>query len=683
MVICKDNKLIRRFDKEYLCIEPYGKDSLRVRATQLSAFQSDRLSALLPPPAEDAGAVQIEVNEAEDTGSIRNGKLTCKVLSTGKLVFLNQEGKELLSEYDKNRFRRRNFEQEPDSALEIAGREFRPHMGSDSYSLSVHFTAHDDEKIYGMGIYSQPYLNLKGCKLELSQRNSQVSVPFALSSRGYGLLWNNPAIGYVSFGRNLTEWFAESTKQMDYWVTAGDTPAELVEHYADLTGKVPMMPDYGTGLWQSKLRYRSQEEVLQVAREYKKRGIPISVIVIDFFHWTAQGDWKFDPALWPDPKKMVEELHSMGIEPMVSVWPTVEEKSENFRELEENGFLIRTEYGPRMGIKNKDTYIDATNPGTQQYVWKKLKKNYYDQGIHLFWLDECEPEISKYEYANYRLDAGAELEAGNLYPKEFARMVYEGRRAEGERDIVSLCRCAWAGSQRYGALVWTGDVASNFECLKTQMYSALNMGLAGMPWWTTDIGGFHGGRADDPVFRECLVRWFELATFCPVLRMHGFREPKVIAEQGKFFFAGDAAAWKYTSGSPNELWSYGEDVYGILKKYAMIRERLRPYIKELMKEAHEKGTPLMRPLFYEYPKDANAWAHEDEYLFGAQILVAPILNQGETQRLVYLPSGTWIRPDTREVFQGNQEITVSAPLEQIPIFTATKELAQCICPEEA
>jgi alpha-D-xyloside xylohydrolase len=165
--------------------------------------------------------------------------------------------------------------------------------------------------------------------------------------------------------------------------------------------------------------------------------------------------------------------------------------------------------------------------------------------------------------------------------------------------------------------------------------------------------------------------------------MHGFREPKVIAEEGKTFVAGDAAAWKYTSGSANELWSYGKDVYDILKKYTMIRERLRPYIGDLMKEAHEKGTPLMRPLFYEYPKDENAWIYEDEYLFGAKILVAPILNQGETQRSVYLPSGTWIKADTREVFQGKQKITVTAPLEQIPVFAATKELAQCICPKEA
>ena len=160
---------------------------------------------------------------------------------------------------------------------------------------------------------------MKGCVVELAHRNSQASIPFALSNKGYGMLWNNPAIGSVTFGKNLTEWTALSTRQMDYWITVGDTPAEIEEAYADATGKVPMMPDYGCGFWQCKLRYQTQEELLEVAREYKRRGLPISVIVADYFHWPHQGDWKFDKDYWPDPKAMVEELESMGIKLMVSI----------------------------------------------------------------------------------------------------------------------------------------------------------------------------------------------------------------------------------------------------------------------------------------------------------------------------------------------------------------------------
>ena len=664
MIFEKGGKLYRRYDKELLCLEPYGKNGLRVRATQLSEFSDERLSALIEPE-EKAENAKVWVDGK--TGYIENGKILCKVLRTGKMKFYDGHGKLLLEDYEKNRFRE-NDPEEKDSALEIAPRTFTPHLGTNSYKLSVKFEAKEDEKFYGMGEYAHPYLNLKGCALELSQRNSQISVPFTLSSRGYGFLWNNPAIGKAIFGRNLTEWIADSTRQMDFWITAGDTPAEIMESYSNVTGHTPMMPDYATGFWQCKLRYRTQEELLNVAREYKRRGLPISVIVIDFFHWTAQGDFQFDPEFWPDPEGMVKELKEMGIELMVSVWPTVEEASENYKYMEEMGYLIRTEAGSRMNIKNKDTYMDATNPEAREFVWEKLKAHYYDKGIHLFWLDECEPEVTKYEYENYRFYAGSDKEAGNLYPKEFARMVYEGRKAEGEKDILSLTRCAWAGSQKYGALVWTGDVYSDFNSLRNQIAAGMNMGLSGIPWWTTDIGGFHGGNAASPEFRECLVRWFEFGAFCPVFRLHGFRNPIVTDPEEMVFTGKNAKEWKYTSGSPNEVWSYGEEVYQICEKYLKLREKMRPYIKEQMRAAHEKGTPVMRPLFFDYPEDAKAWEIEDQYMFGPDILVAPVVYEGTREREVYLPEGEWVQIHSKDTFVGGQKIICSAELDEIPVF---------------
>lgn len=674
MLYQEGKKLFRRFDKELLCIEAYGADGFRIRATQLRSFQDDVLSALIRPEKESIDS-DIWING--DSAVIRNGKLKCEVLCTGKLKFYNQRGELLVEEYDHNRFRP-NAPGESDSALEITPRMFTPHRGTDSYKLSVRFEAKEGERFYGMGQYSQPFLNLKGCVLELSQRNSQISVPFTISSRGYGFLWNNPAIGKAAFGRNVTEWTADSTRQMDYWITAGDDPAQIEEAYADVTGKVPMMPNYGTGFWQCKLRYRTQEELLSVAREYKRRGLPISVIVIDFFHWTAQGDFQFDPEFWPDPEKMVKELKEMGIELMVSVWPTVEENSENFRDMEEMGYLIRTEMGPRMGVKNKDTYMDATNPEARAFVWEKLKKNYYDKGIRLFWLDECEPELTKYEYDNYRFFLGTQKEAGNIYPKEFARMAYEGLEAEGEENILSLVRCAWAGSQRYGALVWTGDVASDFAILKNQVTAGMNMGLSGFPWWTTDIGGFHGGNIYSEEFKECFIRWFQFGAFCPVFRLHGFREPRVVEPGQTGFQGGNAEGWKYTSGSPNEVWSYGEKVYEICKKYMFIREQMRPYLKEQMRMAHEKGTPVMRPLFYDYPEDKKAWEVEDEYLLGADVLVAPITEKDVRERGLYLPEGSWVNLDSKEVLQGGQNITCRAELDTIPVFIRDGKFDQVI-----
>ena len=239
-----------------------------------------------------------------------------------------------------------------------------------------------------MGQYQHPYLDLKGCTLELAQRNSQASVPFLLSNRGYGFLWNNPAVGKVTFGKNVTEWYAGSVQQMDYWITAGDTPAEIEEAYARVTGTVPMMPDYAMGFWQCKLRYQTQEELLEVAREYKRRGLPISVIVIDFFHWTKQGEFKFDPEYWPDPEGMVRELKEMGIELMVSIWPSIDKTSENFREMYEKGYLVRFDRGNSIVTDwmGNNMFYDPTHHGSKEYLWKVVKRN-YDKGIRIFWLD--------------------------------------------------------------------------------------------------------------------------------------------------------------------------------------------------------------------------------------------------------------------------------------------------------
>ena len=653
MITQKGNKIYRRQDKELLCIEPWGKNSFRVRATQRYEFVPEDISALLPPQE-----CKVKVFEEYDCTVIENGKIRCEITPTGKLRFKNQDGKLLLEEFERIRA---DYRKEYNSALEIVPRTFEPHQNTDNFRLTVRFEPIDGEKLYGMGQYQQPYLDVKGCTLELAQRNSQASVPFVLSNNGYGFLWNNPAIGQVSFGKNVTEWTAVSTKQMDYWITAGDTPAEIEEAYADATGKVPMMPDYGTGFWQCKLRYMTQDEILEVAREYKRRKLPISVIVVDYFHWPNQGDWKFDTDFWPDPKAMVEELKEMGIELMVSIWPTVEETSENYKEMEELGYLTRSEHGKRLGQLNVASVIDVTNPDARKYVWEKIKKNYYDLGIKIFWLDEAEPELTGYEFSHYRYFRGADMEVGNMYPKEYARMAYEGMEEEGQENIVNLLRCAWAGSQKYGTLVWSGDIDSSFRSLRSQLAAGLNMGISGLPWWTTDIGGFHGGNINDEKFKEVLVRWFEFGAFCPVMRLHGFREPFIpgLSESG---------GGKHRSGSPNEVWTYGDEVLRICTKYLELRETIRPYVTELMKEAHEKGTPVMRPLFYDYPEDTKVWEIEDEYMFGPDMLVAPILYEDMRERTLYLPEGDWVDINSKTEYKGGDFVTVAAPLDTLPVF---------------
>ena len=651
----ENNRLIFHYDAEEMWIEPWGADAVRVRATK-NCEMPDENWALLKP--EDSAC---SITVSEDGADLVNGKLKVHVTGRGKITMYNQDGKLLLEEYWRNR---RDVTDPKCSAIEVEAREFRPNIGG-NYHLTARFESLDrNEKIYGMGQYQQPYLNLKGADLEMAHRNSQASVPFAVSSLGYGILWNNPGIGRAVFGSNIMSFENYAAKAMDYWFVAGDTPAEIVRAYGKAAGTVPMMPEYGLGFWQCKLRYQTQEELLEVAREYKRRGLPIDVIVIDYFHWPKQGEWKFDPVYWPDPEAMIRELKEMGIELMVSIWPTVDRDSENYEEMLEKGYLIRTERGFRTGLDfmGATIHYDATNPEARKYLWNKAKKNYYDKVIKGFWLDEAEPEYTAYDFDNYRYYRGTDLEIGNIYPVEYAKTFYEGMEEEGQENIVNLLRCAWAGSQKYGALVWSGDIASSFSSMRNQLAAGLNMGMAGIPWWTTDIGGFHGGDPDDPAFRELFVRWFQWGTFCPVMRLHGDREPR----QPQFGTTGGAAC---CSGAANEVWSYGEEVYKICEKYMRMREEMREYTRELMRETHETGAPVMRTLFYEFPEDKTCWEVEDEYMYGGRYLVAPVLEAGVKSRRVYLPAGcSWQLQETGEVYAGGKWADIPVTLETMPVF---------------
>ena len=651
----ENNRLIFHYDAEEMWIEPWGADAVRVRATK-NCEMPDENWALLKP--EDSAC---SITVSEDGADLVNGKLKVHVTGRGKITMYNQDGKLLLEEYWRNR---RDVTDPKCSAIEVEAREFRPNIGG-NYHLTARFESLDrNEKIYGMGQYQQPYLNLKGADLEMAHRNSQASVPFAVSSLGYGILWNNPGIGRAVFGSNIMSFENYAAKAMDYWFVAGDTPAEIVRAYGKAAGTVPMMPEYGLGFWQCKLRYQTQEELLEVARENKRRGLPIDVIVIDYFHWPKQGEWKFDPVYWPDPEAMIRELKEMGIELMVSIWPTVDRDSEKYEEMLEKGYLIRTERGFRTGLDfmGATIHYDATNPEARKYLWNKAKKNYYDKGIKVFWLDEAEPEYTAYDFDNYRYYRGTDLEIGNIYPVEYAKTFYEGMEEEGQENIVNLLRCAWAGSQKYGALVWSGDIASSFSSMRNQLAAGLNMGMAGIPWWTTDIGGFHGGDPDDPAFRELFVRWFQWGTFCPVMRLHGDREPR----QPQFGTTGGAAC---CSGAANEVWSYGEEVYKICEKYMRMREEMREYTRELMRETHETGAPVMRTLFYEFPEDKTCWEVEDEYMYGGRYLVAPVLEAGVKSRRVYLPAGcSWQLQETGEVYAGGKWADIPVTLETMPVF---------------
>ena len=660
------NALVARHQGETLRIEPWGRDSLRVRATMLPAIE-DRDWALTEPVEPCHAAVEIAEEphwvgdgtvDTRPIASIENGRMKAVVNFAGVISFY-RDGALVLREYF--RFYDGTLAR-TSRCLKLVSREWKGVPGGSEYALTVRFDPNDGEKLYGMGQYQQPQLNLKGCTLELAQRNSQITVPFLVSSLGYGLLWNNPAVGRATFGNNLTEWTARATRQMDYWITAADGPKQIVENYTAVTGRAPMFPEDLMGLWQCKLRYRTQDEVLSVARKYREEGIRIDVIVIDFFHWTVQGDWKFDKTYWPDPKAMVNELHAMGVKVIVSVWPSVDRRSENFGPMMDRGLLIRTERGAAQtyDYQGDCVEIDVFNPEARQYVWDVCARNYRDLGIDAFWLDNSEPDFGVYDFDHYRYCEGPALTCSNLYPQLYSRAFFDNM-GEG---AVNLLRCGWAGSQKYGNVIWSGDVPSTFESFREQLQAGLNIGLAGIPWWTTDVGGFMTDDVNDPDFRQLLIRWYQFATYSAVLRMHGDRGPYDIPPLDERDWGG---GYLHT-GQPNELWSYGEDNYAIMRKYYELRVSLRDYIRGLYAEAHENGSPLIRTMFYEFPEDEKCWEVEDQYMFGGKYLVAPIFHLNQFRREVYLPAGQWKLTSTGEVYEGGRTVAVDTPIEYTPVF---------------
>ena len=666
----ENGALVFYLNGEMTRIEAWGKDSLRVRSTMQGAFTGNDWALTEDVPH---GEAQILVEEEDhwvgdgtidkkEKATVTNGRIQAVVNFAGVITFY-RDGEKVLREY----FRSYDGTLSRESrCLKVINRTWKGIVGGSEYELNVKFEGNDGEKIFGMGQYQQSYLDLKGCALELAQRNSQVSVPFAVSSLGYGFLWNNPAVGQVNFGKNYTEWVARSTKEMDYWITAGDGPKQILENYTAVTGRSGAFPEDRMGLWQCKLRYRTQDEVLTVARQYKAEGIHIDQIVIDFFHWTVQGDWKFDSTYWPDPKAMVDELHAMGIKVIVSIWPSVDRRSENFGPMLEQGLLIRTERGALQtyDYQGDCVEIDAFNPRARAYVWNVCKKNYYDLGIDAFWLDNSEPDFGVYDFDHYRYCAGPALSVSNLYPQMFSRAFYDNMKDDGCGPVVNLLRSAWAGSQKYGNVIWSGDVPSTFEAFEDQLQCGLNMGLAGIAWWTTDVGGFMTDDVNDPDFQQLLIRWYQFGVYSAVLRMHGDRGPYNIPPLDTRDFGG---GYLHT-GQPNELWSYGEENYAIMKKYYDIRVSLHDYIKSLFDEASENGSPLIRTMFYEFPEDKTCWELDDQYMFGAKYLVAPIFQLNQFAREVYLPAGSWKLTSTGETYEGGKTVTVDAPLDYMPVF---------------
>jgi alpha-D-xyloside xylohydrolase len=504
------------------------------------------------------------------------------------------------------------------------------------------------ESFYGLGQHQAGVWNYRGEDVEISQDNTNISIPMLLSSNGYGIFWNNGSRSRMN-NRFVHALYlsSEVADSLDYYFIYGPDFDKIVASYRELTGAAPLFGKWAYGYWQCKNRYDSQQELINIAQKYRDLHIPLDNIVQDWFWWNTMGEPVFNKN-YPEPKGMIDSLHKNNVHLMISVWPYFRPGSLVYDDMDKKGFFIdRTKvegfHPARMAL------YDPFSPEGRTYYWNLMHKALFNIGADAWWLDTTEPETEGRE-TNLLITNKVALGNGARYANEFPLLtttaVYQGQRAASDsKRVFILSRSAYAGSQRNAVATWSGDVDPNWETFRRQIPAGLNYSVSGLPYWTTDIGGFVVANPDSPAYRELYIRWFQFGTFCPIFRAHGTR-----------------------TTNQNELWSYGPDSQKILVSYDKLRYRLMPYIYSLAWKTTHEGYTIMRPLVMDFRNDVRAQNTGDQFLFGPALLVNPITEAGATSRHLYLPDAKWYDFWTGVATQGGKSIDSSAPLERLPLF---------------
>ncbi|MGB7133799.1 MAG: TIM-barrel domain-containing protein [Acidobacteriaceae bacterium] len=536
--------------------------------------------------------------------------------------------------------------------------------------VGASFVAPDDEHDYGLGQNQQGFLDHRGHPIRCwndytAPAGPTFCVPFLVTNKGYAILWDNPSKTTIEPGFNEQDrWISEVGDRVSFFVIAGATTDELYQGYRLLTGSTPMLPKAAYGYIQCKQRYSSQAEVMAVAHGYRERHLPLDVMVVDWFYYTNMGQMDFDPRFWPDPKAMNDQLHQMGIQTMISVWPRFVPTDRFYTELQNKGWFEHLADGtPTNGLPydHAGSDIDTTNPAAAQWYWDTIRDNILSKGFDSLWADETEPDLPP-NGSYFHIGPGTEY--FNVYPLFHTAALYNGFRADTDRRALILSRDGFTGEQHNGAIVWSSDIFPTWDTLRRQIPTGLDVAASGLNYWSNDTGGWQylpavhhpqhppllspddardnvGGYDDYP---ELYTRWFEYAAFLPIMRTHGSR--------------------KY-----NEVWSYGKQAEPILEQYLRLRYTLLPYIYSLGWFTHQTGAPFMRALFMDFPNDPKVADIGGEYMFGPAFLVAPVTEQGATTKDVYLPAGAdWYNYWTRQRYHGGQTVTVQAPIDKLPLF---------------
>lgn len=597
----------------------------------------------------------IEVSAEGEKIEISSPEMTVTYNQTSQaLTFFDAEGNEIIKEYQRNPRELNHFSYKDDNG----------------YSLTQRFVLTDEESIYGFGQHQEGILNYRGKEVELYQDNMKASLPVMISTNGYGILWDN--YSYSTFSDDsLATFRSEIGDGIDYYLMYGPEMDDVIKNYRSITGKAPMFPLWAYGFFQSKARYVDQQEVINTVKEYRKRNVPLDVIVQDWMYWP--GPWgakQFDRGRYPDPGGMMKTLHDeLNTHLIISVWPCFTEGSQDYQQMEDKGFLYEgIVTGEETNVSEKPKrFYDVYNPDARDLFWKQANDSIFSFGIDGWWADCTEPMVNSWQTTldEMRSIINPPSGSGARYLNSYSLLQSEGmyrgqRNTTTEKRVFNLTRSGFPGQQRYAAVTWSGDISANWNDFKNQIPAGLNFSVAGIPYWTCDIGAFFVNDKDwfrtgifpeginDPAYHEFFTRWYQYGAFLPIFRVHGAQTPR-------------------------EIWHFGEpgDVaYDTQVKFNQLRYRLMPYIYSVAAMVTFDDYTMLRPLVMDFGSDKNVVDISDQYMFGPSFMVCPVTEPGALTREVYLPvhDGGWYDFWSGKHYKGGQTISAEAPLSSMPLF---------------
>ena len=571
---------------------------------------------------------------------LRTAKLTVRVnRKSGAVSFFDAAGKPYLAEA-------------ADDARALKPSTLPAAQGGGAYAASQKFALAADEAIYGLGQHPTGQLDNRGSKIHLQQLNTDIGVPVFVSSKGYGVFWDNASVTDVDIPAAVTgkpmEIVSEYARGVDYYFFGGPDLDSVIAGYRELTGRAPMMARWTWGLWQSKERYATQDELIGIADEHRKRGIPLDAVIQDWQYWEP-GQWgshRFDASRYADPKAMVSALRARNVHAIISVWPRFDQQTANLAELEKIGGIYPKVY-PNVYPAGQGKWYDPYLPQARQLYWSQIQRNIGVLGFDGYWLDASEAELGGNwgELRDVNTGGGPGAAVFNAYPLMHTSAVHEGQRRDApDKRAFILTRSAYAGQQRNATVIWSGDIHGSWDVLRRQVPQGLNFVATGIPYWNTDIGGFFGGDPATPEYRELFTRWYQFGAFTPMFRVHG-------------------------TGAAKEMWRFDEATQKILLDYDRLRYRMLPYIYSVSWMVNSRHYTMMRPLAMDFGQDRAALDIPDQYMFGPGLMVAPVLAQGAQQRSVYLPgAGDWYDFHSGKRMAGGARIVAEAKIGTLPLY---------------